>query len=236
MPTSSNLDPFLNELAARARNNLERARTAGEESLQAFRDFGLVLIEAEQLLPRGRFGKWVKDQFDCGKSWSARVRTLARAWSDFASAKIWAEALGRVLGRREYSVDGALELISQWRQATNPTDFPGPQGRQKRETLLDKLRHELDAEREARRNLENEMKALKARRARTGAPVSVDAGTQNRAIKVAGLWTRGATDGERDAAEYQLRRIADGLDISFPSLLRACKINAPTDWTSRRAA
>jgi hypothetical protein len=59
----------------------------------------------------------------------------------------------------------------------------------------------------------------------------VDDQTQQKLQKVAGLWNRGATDGERFAAAHKLFGIARNLGWNLSALLKAVSIDGPADWT-----
>lgn len=101
--------------------NLERAKGDGRAMLVSFRDIGRSLHEAKEVIgtePKGAFGKWCEANFPFSKEWRARLMKLATEWSYVAAAMTWAtDKMGRTLGRKEYSVDGALALVVEWIKA-----------------------------------------------------------------------------------------------------------------------
>jgi hypothetical protein len=110
------------DIADRIRIAADRAHRSGLDTLLAFRDIGKALHEAKEAIgsiPRGAFGQWAEEN-GCGfsKEWRARLMLLASEWQEFETAMRWAEARGRKLGRTEFSVDGAIALLREWRQAT----------------------------------------------------------------------------------------------------------------------
>lgn len=90
--------------------------------LAAFRDIGEALEETwdihHEAAPgpsaRRAFSAWC-DENDFDREWRARLMRLAADWQGIKAAVQWAQATkGRELGRKEYSVDGALALVEEW--------------------------------------------------------------------------------------------------------------------------
>ena len=71
----------------------------------------------KELLPWGQFGPVAEARCGCSKQWRARLMQLNREWENVQAAMRWAESCGRNLGRRTYSVDGAVALVNEWRRA-----------------------------------------------------------------------------------------------------------------------
>lgn len=166
----SNSGAALDFIREAINGHLLKASGAGIETLNAFRLIGVSLAEAKEITSgeKGAFGKWCDTHFKFSKEWRARLMKLAASWDDFTKAKVWAEEVqGRILGRKEYSVDGALGLIAEWNKAINPPppneggegegegDGSGP--KQRRESAADKLRRELAEALERIRALEDEL-------------------------------------------------------------------------------
>lgn len=96
---------------------MKRAEGAGLDTLISFRDIGANLAEAKEALAgtgKGAFGKWCDEHFPFSKEWRARLMKLAAEWEYVREAMKWATSTGRILGRKEYSVDGALALADEW--------------------------------------------------------------------------------------------------------------------------
>lgn len=120
MSENHNANATLDAIKGEVLNALENAKGAGLDTLRSFRDIGRGLAEAKELIgptPKGAFGKWCEENFPFSKQWRARLMQLAAEWKAVEAAMAWAQGLGRVLGRKEYSVDGALALVAEWIKA-----------------------------------------------------------------------------------------------------------------------
>jgi hypothetical protein len=107
----------LAHLESLIKDDIAQTKASGYDTLLSFKRIGLSLIEAKDMLKdagKGAFGAWCEERFNFSKEWRSRLMRLANDWAGFTAAKAWAEGLGRVLGRKEYSVDGALALIAEW--------------------------------------------------------------------------------------------------------------------------
>ncbi|WP_046861625.1 DUF3102 domain-containing protein [Microvirga massiliensis] len=234
--------PALQAIAADIQKTLARARHASESSLKDFRSIGEALIKAKPLLPRGGYLEWARETFHFSKQWCSALTKLAASWSDYESARSWAEAEGRLLGRREYSVDGALGLIRQWQRAMAPAPEAGEDNRKQRKPSI---KEELA---ETRRKLDEALETIERLQAmvspgpkhgpsaRNGKSAPLDFETREKARKVAALWHRGSTGGECSGAEGRLRHFAQKCGYEFEDFLVACGIESPADWTFSRAA
>ncbi|HWL80118.1 MAG TPA: hypothetical protein VNR89_04135 [Roseomonas sp.] len=224
---------------------LAKASGAGLDTLHAFRSVGASLLDAKEILSgqKGAFGAWCDDNFKFSKEWRARLMKLAAAWDDFLAAKEWAEGQGRLLGRKEYSVDGALAFINEWKKATNPApegegedgseggEGEGASAKAKKKSQAEILREQLAEALERIRALEAELAKAKGQKAgakaeqkaeQPGGAKPVDGATKNRARKVWGLYEKGATQGERDAAKARLEEMAQKFGMDFDAFVRAC--------------
>jgi hypothetical protein len=121
--------PALAAIIGEVKANIERASVNGLDSLKAFRDIGRGLIEAKDLIgtkPKGAFGAWCDANFPFSKEWRARLMRLAGEWPIVNASLAWAEReMKRTLGRKEYSVDGALALAAEfvkWAANLSPED------------------------------------------------------------------------------------------------------------------
>ena len=110
----------LDALASTIRGHLERGQTGGLDALRAFRDMGEALNEAKSILPKGKFGPWTEAQFGFVQQWRSRLMALATRWPAVLDALEWAKRSGRVLGRTEYGVNGALALAAEHARASDP--------------------------------------------------------------------------------------------------------------------
>lgn len=240
---SSNSDASLEYLVASIKRSLASAQGAGMDTLYAFKDIGTGLLEAKEITSgtKGAFGAWCDANFNFSKEWRARLMKLAAAWADFIAAKEWAEAQGRLLGRKEFSVDGALAFINEWEKATNPEpEAEGGEGegeggeggeKAKKETAAEKLRRELAEALERIRVLEDELRAARGEGPKAKAKEKASAGTgsnpidpatRSRAKKVYALYQRGGTDGEKAAAKSRLEEMAAKFSMDFDAFVKAC--------------
>jgi hypothetical protein len=230
--TTSNSQTALDGLVERCKQSLQRGMEGGRASLEAHRDAGAALLELKELLPRGQFGPIAKARCGCSKQWRARLMQLNREWDDVQAAMRWAESCGRDLGRKAYSVDGALALVNQWRRAGRGDAPPAKNSPSVRPRLLREnalLRDRVSALKAQVALLEEELAAF-------APPVSdrqdIDEPTRAKVQKIAGYWLlRGCADGERYAAVKKLYNIARPLGWNLWDLLRKCAIESPADWT-----
>ena len=81
---------------------------------------GEALNEAKSILPKGKFGPWTEAQFGFKAQWRGRLMKLADTWLTVLEALEWAKGSGRVLGRTEYGVNGALALVAEHARASDP--------------------------------------------------------------------------------------------------------------------
>jgi hypothetical protein len=229
---TSNSQTVLDGLVERCNQALQRGTDASLASLEAHRDAGAALLELKELLPRGRFGPIAKARCGCSKQWRARLMQLNREWDDVQAAMRWAEGCGRDLGRKAYSVDGALALVKQWRRAECGDAPPAKSSRSAKPLLLREnalLRDRVSALKAQVALLEEELAAF-------APPVSdrqdIDEPTRAKVQKIAGYWLlRGCADGERYAAVKKLYNMARPLGWNLWDLLRKCAIESPADWT-----
>lgn len=254
--TSTNAAVALKRITDQIRNDIEAATKSGSASLEAFRAVGEKLAEAKELLPRGKFGPWAVSEFGFQKEWRRCLLTLANDWHCLEQARSWAEANGRVLGRKEFSVNGAIDLIREWRTAIDPAlqaaraekrarrsradaGSSANAGGADHETELTKLRRNLN---EALHHMAKQSARIEALETELRAGIhpeiepGVDDATKERARKAAVLWARGATDGECAAAESRLRDMAARCGLAFDAFLSECGIERPVHWTYAMAA
>jgi hypothetical protein len=242
MTIGSNSQPKIETLVARCKESLERARESGLASLQAFRDAGAALRQIKGIVPRGKFGAIAQQLCGCSKQWRARLLELDRDWGDVQTSLEWAKGHGRELGRRAYSVDGALALLKEWRRSQHTAARPTARATRSHpagtEALVREIA-ELKSENAALKNRLSVAKAysvalegqLAALQSSMPATQPLDDRTRDKVRKVAELWHRGGTDGERASAVNQLVTVADRLGRTLPILRRECSIESPADWT-----
>ena len=192
-------------------------------------------------MPHGQFGAVASQQCGCSKQWRARLMLLDQDWADIQAALRWAEDRGRQLGAKAYSVDGALALAKEWRRARSGDSHtakrsPGTAKARLESVLRENaaLTDKLSAAKAYIAGLEAQLAAFKPRVPAT-CPEDPDERTQDRVQKVAALWHRGGTQGERTSAVNQLFTIAGRLGCDLPSLLRDCGVESPADWTNSPA-
>jgi hypothetical protein len=258
---ASNNEAFLAGCKDNILSNLRIASGAGRDSLAAFAQIGRDLLEAKEAIgptPRGAFGAWCEANFPFSKEWRARLMKLAGDWKAIRAAMAWAESKGQVLGRKEYSVDGAFALLEDYLTRAEISDVEDDCGAEyaerarEAEAKADERRRkkaEKDAEKgdkksEAEtlreqlaealgriRELEEELRRAKGGKAKPEAKEApgVDAATKARARKIYALATKGATEGERGAAMHKLVDIATKLGMTFEAFLEACGLE-PLDY------
>jgi hypothetical protein len=116
-----NTTPALDHIQNTINTNLKTAKQSGRASLEAFRCIGEGLNEAKEILPAKEFGAWCELRFTFSRAWRARLMRLASEWQDLARALAWAEQQqGRALGAKEFSVNGARQLLAEHRRAMSP--------------------------------------------------------------------------------------------------------------------
>ena len=121
-----NARPQLDALAEGIRDDMERGRRASMESLEAHRAAGQKLAVAKTVLKRGKYGRWVKKEFNCGKQWSSQLTWLAENWAHVLDAIEWAgDGAGTKTARAKYTPDGARVLVTEWLRATKPEATDG---------------------------------------------------------------------------------------------------------------
>jgi len=260
--TPSNAEAFLSEAIASIRRNMREANGAGFNSLQAFANIGHDLLQAKEAIgpaPRGAFGAWCEANFPFSKEWRARLMKLAEQWKAVCVAFRWAERKGYVLGRKEYSVDGALAFLNDYltkaeipeieaelgpeyaekareaeAKAADKAQAKAEKG-EKKKSEAEILREQLAEALERIRELEAELGRAKGGKAKAKPEAekpgaTVDNATKARARKVYGLATRGATEGERSAATHKLSEMANKLGLSLADFLQACGLEPLADY------
>ncbi|WP_142850668.1 DUF2076 domain-containing protein [Telmatospirillum sp. J64-1] len=222
-------------------------RGASRESLQAFREIGQKLIEAKEALRdkgKGAFGDWCEvNGFGFHRSWRAKIMKLAESWDEIARAvEETEEADSKV-----FSVDAALACWAKWKKANDPeAKAKAEEAKAKREAkkrssteegrnedevsetealrqaLKEALRRIQDLEAEVSRLRQGGKEQPRSETPRQETPRPVDAATKTRARKVYALYTKGATEGERNAAKTRLEDMArkHGMDLS--TFLKSC--------------
>jgi hypothetical protein len=232
----SNSQAMLEGLVVRCKESLDRGRQGGLASLHSYRDAGATLRELKELAPRGDFGRIADTRCGCSKQWRARLMMLDREWQSVQTAMRWAESSGRVLGRKAYSVDGALALLNEWRRAeaggarlTQSSRTGKPRAASTLQEIAI-LKETVGAARAYIAGLEQELAAFRSVASNTPRQ-EIDGHTCDKIRKVAALWLRGGTDGERSSAVNQLWVIARRLGWNLRDLLRECAIESPAHFT-----
>jgi len=230
----SNSATALDGLVERCKQSLQRGMEQGVASLEAYRDAGAALVELKELLPRGQFGPVAEARCDCCKQWRARLMKLHQEWDDILSARGWAESSGRDLGRKAYSVDGALDLLNRWRRAERgdvPSAKSSPSAKPRLQREIDLLRDGVSAMKAQVALLEEELAVFVPPVTETNRQ-DIDEPTRLKVQKIAGYWLlRGCADGERYSAVKKLYNIARPLGWNLRDFLRECAIESPADWT-----
>ena len=234
MEAGSNSQTALDGLVERCNQSLQHGMEGGLASLEAHRDAGAALLELKELLPWGQFGPVAEARCGCSKQWRARLMQLNREWENVQAAMRWAESCGRNLGRRAYSVDGAVALVNEWRRAEAGDARPSKSARSAKprmEAILREsaiLKERLSAAAAYIAGLEDELAEL---RSLASERQEVDAPTRDEIKKVAALWLGGGKDAERRSAVHQLWGIARRRGWNLRDLLHECAIEGPADWT-----
>ncbi|WP_336814196.1 hypothetical protein [Bosea sp. MMO-172] len=234
---------FLMAAAATIRERYDAAKGASKATLEDLRLIGETLNEVKETLAgtgKGAFGKWCEEQrFPFDPSWRARLMKLAANWADIMAA---VEALPE--DKQKWSVDGVMAIWSAAKKASaGSSEGGGGEGegeggeakpeKKKRETEAEKLRREL-AEALARvAELEAENASLKGGKGSSkpsgskpeeNPPGFISGATKLRAAKVWGLYTKGATDGEKAAAKSRLEEMAEKVGMAFDAFVAACNL------------
>lgn len=232
----SNSAAEVDRLVERVRFSISRAVRSGRESLEAFRDAGRALCAMKALLPPGRFGEIAEARCKFSKAWRARLMKLNIEWPNVVAAHRWAQGLGRMLGRREYSVDGALALAREHRRVLSgarpaASSRPRPSSAKASDSsrIIAELRQKLVAQAIYAAELERELAQL--RPAPTN-PQPISAELKTKVIKIAAHWLRGANDGERSNALRMLRAAARQRGWQFLAFLDECGLRSLVHFTS----
>lgn len=241
---------FLGAVEGLISDTLKDAKGASKDSLYAFAKIGDALNDARAFFAedktRGVFAEWAQTHFAFSKAWAYRLIQLHNAWADIKRAFDWAESQGRDVSKL-LSVDGAMKLLNEWKAATDEVaaakaaEKAEKAEKARAEREAEKAKAETEAERLRRyiAKLERENAKLKAElaaakgeapkadaKAETGkAKSGPDAKTKDRVKKVWGLYTRGATDGEKAAAKARLDAIAAKLGMTLDELVKACGLS-----------
>lgn len=233
MTPRSNSKTTVDALVMRCNDALTRGRQIGLASTGAYREAGAALRALKDLLPHGQFGPVASKQCGCCKQWRTRLMKLDREWADVEAAWYWAETCARQLGAKAYSVDGALALAREWRRAQSGYPHSALHTPRTSKARVELLRENANLQ-EKLAAAQAYIAALEERLSRFGSETNVqdiDEQTMLKVGKVAALWHRGGTAGERASAVNQLFGIADRLGWGLPSLLRECAVESPADWT-----
>jgi hypothetical protein len=235
MAAESNSETAVESLIARCNESLQRGKDGGLASLTAYRDAGVALLELKEILPRGQFGPVATERCACSKQWRARLMEVAREWDDLQVTLQWAERHRPELIRKVYSVDGALAVLRLWRRAQTG-DAPTNRCRTGKPSLASilrenaRLKEDLNAAAAYIEFLEKKLDAFRPAAA-AEQQHEIDPDARDKIEKVAALWRRGGTDGERSAAVHRLDDIAQRYGRTFRDLLHECKIESPARWT-----
>jgi hypothetical protein len=226
MSHGNNSETAVERLIARCNESLQRGKDCGLASLTAYRDAGAALLELKEILPRGRFGPVARERCGCSKQWCARLMRLARDWDDVITAMSWAEGENSALLRKAYSPDGALTMLKAWRRAQSGDVQPEKAPRNRNSYLgvqreIAELKHQLGAAKAYVKLLEDKVAKLRP------AAETVwrgEIGDQLRAKleKIAALWLRGGTDGERFSAVNKIHDEAQRLGWKLRDLVAEC--------------
>ena len=195
------------------------AATASKTALEAARDIGEALIAGKSMVPRGQYGRWTQAKFNKSKTWTAKHCRVAKEWSDLLKSQNWATDQGRVLGPKEYGVEGAVNLIDEYLDATQPgrTD----ERKAKRPVKADKAfdpKAEIKRLKEEVKAKDQEISLLKHQRSGT-----VTQKDRNLALKIYTLnQNHAALAGEKASSYDRLVNIADRYGYSYKALLNAC--------------
>lgn len=245
---TSNSQAEIYHITQQFKATLHNAGQCGWKSLEAHRDAGHLLAKLKDQVPRGQFGRIVKELCGCEKPWSARLRYLDKRWNEVLSAFAWAQSDGQILGRRAYSVDGAVALVHRWekRNANAPdaanagAQSQGSRKRNKRDeaappaevnnlrSQLDQAETELAAAHEQILALKQELHSRR-RPIRSeswplaSGPIALDAKTQEQVRRTAAQWNP-RIPGSTDTIETWIKAKAEQFGWPPADLLRACGV------------
>ena len=240
----------LDALAATIRGHLERGQASGLDALRAFRDMGEALNEAKSILPKGKFGPWTEAQFGFVQQWRSRLMALATQWPAVLNALQWAKGSGRVLGRTEYGVNGALALVAEHARASDPEaaakaaerGAKAKAGAGLRLAAKDALAAAQGEADTLRKQLAEAVERIASLEARLKGPSlhsgvktveappdyawaqsvnGISLATKAKAKKVHGLYKRSATEAECHAAKERLEEMAAKAGMTFEAFLTA---------------
>lgn len=241
---------FLLAAAATIRERYDAAKGASKATLEDLRLIGETLNEVKETLSgtgKGAFGKWCEEQrFPFDPSWRARLMKLAANWKEIMAA---VEALPE--DKQKWSVDGVMAIWAASKKAAAGASEGGGEGgegegdgepkpeKKKKETEAEKLRRELAEALAEIERLRVENEALKGGKAdpkgdrfkskakdanEANPPGFISSATKLRAAKVWGLYTKGATDGEKAAAKSRLDEMAEKVGMTFEAFCTACNL------------
>ena len=250
----SNTDAALDFVRQNILADIERSKGAGRETLEAFVRIGIGLTEAKEMIgstPKGAFGAWCEANFPFSKEWRARLMKLAAEWPNIKAVMDALEAKGRVLGRKEFSVDGALGLVGAFAkefpeeaealglgekvEAARERAEKAEQRKAEKEsekaeemTEAERLRAALAEALERIRALEAELAKAKGKEdpgPQAEAPADVNKATAARARKVAEMVKRPGAPGEALSAWERLVAMAEKFGRPVPVFLTACGLD-----------
>ncbi len=228
----SNSETAIAQHARRAKEALLRGQAAGNQALEDFRDAGREISEMKKILQRGRFGREVQRQCGCSVQWARRLMKLHKQWEEYLAAVDWKNENGHAWKHR--SVDGALSLVREYKRAKS--GGPTPVRTQRQFTKLGKLERAVRAA-EQKLAAANAMNRFLREKLAQRSPASphtarrpLDEKTRIRIDKVAELWLRGGTDGERLGAINRLDTIAQERGWDLDQLIRECGLEGKVDF------
>jgi hypothetical protein len=235
MTAESNSKTAVESLVLRCTDSLQRGKQGGLASLEAHRDAGAALVELKDLLPHGKFGAVANERCGCSKQWRVLLMRLCREWGDLQVALRWAERDRPELIRKAYSVEGALAVLNLWRRVQTG-DGPPSRSRTGKPSFASilrenaRLKEDLSAAAAYIAFLEEKLDTHRPA-ARGEQQDEIDPDARDKIEKVAALWRRGGTDGERSAAVHRLDDIAQRYGRTFRDLLHECQIESPARLT-----
>jgi hypothetical protein len=117
----SNSEPSADALFAATGREMRCGSSRSFAGLEAHMRLGGHLSELKKILPHGSFGRGVKDRLGIERQWGARLMQLHEESLDVLKAIEWAKS-ENCLSRSEFSVDGALRLLTKWRRGLDNED------------------------------------------------------------------------------------------------------------------
>jgi hypothetical protein len=243
MSLFSNSRPQLEALVARCNNSLAHGKKGGMASLRAYRAAGTALKEMKDLLPRGEFGRVAQMRCGCSKQWRARLLKLHSEWENVQAALQWTEDQQAGVELKAVSVDGALAILRRWQNFTaGKAESPKRSGSERSNSRFQKLtienaslKDKLCAAAAYISILEEEIAGLSSAVHKQPDRQPVDKNARDKVQKIAALWLRGSTVGERSSAAGKLRVVARRMGCDLRDLLRECSVEGPADWTFARS-